>query len=81
VGSFNPLNRVGTHLVVAGDMEHLAVVPKDKCGDSAAQRDSVPRNGVEDGLGVCRRTAYYAQDLRCRRLLLPRLRLALQGLL
>src|SRR5262245_24440971 len=51
-------------------MEHLAVEPENKRRDSATERDSVPRDGVEDRLGIRRRTRDDAQDLARRRLLL-----------
>jgi hypothetical protein len=46
-------------------MDHIAVEPKDRSQESAAQRHATAQDGVEDGLNVSRRAADDPQDFAC----------------
>src|SRR5262249_18763780 len=54
-------------------MQQLAIETEHVCEQTSAERDRISHNGLEDRLRVARRAADYAENLRCRLLLLERL--------
>src|SRR5262249_21687106 len=61
------------HIVPGDEMQQLAIETEHVCEQTSAERDRVSHDGLEDRLRVARRAADYAENLRCRRLLLERL--------